>query len=119
MEPYGIHVLNPKVACELNSKLKVLKKRGFVLHTNQTTLSMHTQSLPEEILNNTGGCSEICPQNVLQALGPGLIPATLAIQDSFSTLASAGIDQQTSYSQSFLKNFRFNSKVLLLRQTKA
>ena len=42
------------------------------------------ESLPAKKYKHTGGCSEICPQNVLQALGPGLLPATPAIQHSFS-----------------------------------
>ena len=40
------------------------------------------ESLPSEKYKHTGGCSEICPQNDLQALGPGLLPATPAIQHS-------------------------------------
>ena len=42
------------------------------------------ESLPAAKYKHTGGCSKICPQNVLQSLGPGILPATPAIQHSFS-----------------------------------
>ena len=36
-------------------------------------------SLPAEKYKHTRGCSEICPQNVLQAMVSGLLPTAPAI----------------------------------------